>query len=338
MNGSDDTSERTASGRTETASSNKKMNQSENVKNCKDGACNSKTNTDVDDVAESLGGLDLSNNKPSVKMPIFKSNTGDRRDNIRQEGMVEIYLSDKNDGLYDNDKLFHDPPPKEECPICMLPIPYAILVCGVETRYRPCCGKTICHGCSVAYSEEVNKGRLKPSCEFCRVPMPHSDKENVKRLKKRMKLNDANAFFTLGLQYKQGTSGLPKNPKKAFELWKQAAQLGMPTAHSYLADLYVTGEGVQKDREKTMQHTMIAAMGGHERSRFNLAVMDEALGNMDRAMKHFMIAASSGYDCLKDVGEGYKAGFVTKEQYANTMRAHQTICDEMKSEQRAKRT
>ena len=34
------------------------------------------------------------------------------------------------------------------------------------------------------------------------------------------------------------------------------------------------------------------------------------------AMKHFMISARAGYcDSLKEVGEGYKAGLVTKEEY-----------------------
>ena len=42
-----------------------------------------------------------------------------------------------------DDKLFADPPPKEDCPICMLPMPYAGGICGVRTAYQPCCGKII---------------------------------------------------------------------------------------------------------------------------------------------------------------------------------------------------
>ena len=57
---------------------------------------------------------------------------------------------------------------------------------------------------------------------------------------------------------------------------------------------------------------------------------------MDRATKHFMIAARSGYDAsLKKVGEGYKAGHVIKEDYASTLRAYHSSLQEMKSEQRA---
>ena len=58
-------------------------------------------------------------------------------------------------------------------------------------------------------------------------------------------------------------------------------------------------------------------------------------GNLNRAMKHFMIAAKSGYDIsLKEVGKGYKAGLITKDEYARTLRAYQDIINAMKSEER----
>jgi len=58
---------------------------------------------------------------------------------------------------------------------------------------------------------------------------------------------------------------------------------------------------------------------------------------MDRAMKHFIIGARSGFDeSLKAVGEGYKAGQVTKDEYANTLRAYQDSREDMKSEPRAR--
>lgn len=54
-------------------------------------------------------------------------------------------------------------------------------------------------------------------------------------------------------------------------------------------------------------------------------------------MKHFMFAAKSGFDLsLKQVGEGYKDGHVTKDDYASTLRVHKASQDEMISEQRTK--
>jgi len=63
------------------------------------------------------------------------------------------------------------------------------------------------------------------------VPKPHSDKENLDRCKKRIKLNDAEAFFMLGSKYNQGKWGLQKNTNKAIELWNKAADLGSVCAH-----------------------------------------------------------------------------------------------------------
>ena len=54
-------------------------------------------------------------------------------------------------------------------------------------------------------------------------------------------------------------------------------------------------------------------------------------------MKHFMIAARAGFDdSLKAVGLGYKRGDVSKDEYAQTLRAYKDSQDEMKSEQRTK--
>jgi len=46
-----------------------------------------------------------------------------------------------------DEALFKQPPPRGECPICMLPLPI-FGEGGVSTvTYQSCCGKTICNGC-----------------------------------------------------------------------------------------------------------------------------------------------------------------------------------------------
>jgi len=65
--------------------------------------------------------------------------------------------------------------------------------------------------------------------------------------------------------------------------------------------------------------------------------MEHQRGFIERAMKHYIIAAKSGYDdALKMVGKGYKTGYITKDEYAKTLRAHKASNDEMKSKQREK--
>ena len=55
---------------------------------------------------------------------------------------------------------------------------------------------------------------------------------------------------------------------------------------------------------------------------------------MKRAMKYFMISASSGYEeSLTVIKEGFSAGHVTKNDYEKTLLACHMSCDELKSEQ-----
>ncbi len=52
-------------------------------------------------------------------------------------------------------------------------------------------------------------------------------------------------------------------------------------------------------------------------------------------MKHWIIAAKLGYDgSLNAIKEGYKEGFVSKEDFAAALRGHQSAVDATKSPQR----
>jgi len=204
--------------------------------------------------------------------------------------------------------------------------------------YQVCCGKVLCCGCVLAAHEEVDKGKMKDLCAFCRMPTVYSDEEYLKRLEKRLMLNDREAFYQLACAYRDGDLGLSKDNNKALELMDRAADLGSPTASYILAQAYYIGQlGVEKDLKKENHYLELAAMSGHEIARHNLGGTEAENSNMYRAMKHYLIAARRGYDdSMKAVGDGYKDGYVTKDQYANTLRVYQSSCKEMKSEQRTK--
>jgi hypothetical protein len=56
---------------------------------------------------------------------------------------------------------------------------------------------------------------------------------------------------------------------------------------------------------------------------------------MDRAMKHFIIAAKLGYDkALERVKEGFRSELVSKEDFEAALRGHQAAVDATKSKQR----
>ena len=77
-------------------------------------------------------------------------------------------------------------------------------------------------------------------------------------------------------------------------------------------------------------------MNGDVNARRNLGTMEGQAGNY-QAFKHLMISAKSGDDrSLDGVKKGYMSGYITKEQYANTLREYQNSQDEMKSDARDK--
>ena len=123
------------------------------------------------------------------------------------------------------EKLFEEPPPPEECPICMQPPP--LYDNNTGTTFHPCCGKHICNGCEYAMAESGAK-RL---CAYCRTPYAKSDKEEIKRLKKLMEKGNAYAFYMLAGSYAQGSMGMPQHLAKANELYLKAGELGCAGAY-----------------------------------------------------------------------------------------------------------
>jgi len=224
-------------------------------------------------------------------------------------------------------QLFKEPPPREECPICMLTLP----INANQSVFKSCCGKTICNGCRFAMfmSEE------KDLCAFCRMPPPSSAEESIKRLKNLMDKGNGEAIYNLGGHYDEGTLGLPQDYQKANELYLTGGELGCADAYYNLGISYDNGNGVEVDKKKAKYYYELAAMCGHIKARHNLGCSEGAAGNEQRAYRHMIIAARGGSkESLEMVKEGFKQGFVTKDEYVNTLRAYHERQKEMKSEER----
>ena len=228
--------------------------------------------------------------------------------------------------LYD-EKLFKQPPPSEDCPICMLPLPS--LHSG--HRYKSCCGKNLCSGCIIAVQRRDSAGL----CPFCRVPTPCSDQENAKRLKHRMKVDDAEAIFHIACYYFGGRFGFPQDIEKSIKLWHQAAELGSAGAFFSIGNAYLHGSGVERDEEMAKHYWGLAAMGGDVSARQNLGVHEYNAGNMDRALKHYMIAAGMGCTgSLENIKRMFMNGEASKDDYSKALRVYQAYLNEIKSPQR----
>ena len=76
-------------------------------------------------------------------------------------------------------------------------------------------------------------------------------------------------------------------------------------------------------------------MAGHDGARYNLGCMEGNSGNMERAVKHWTIAASAGdYTSMDIVRRCFEKGQVSRESIDSTLAAYNKSCAEMRSEAR----
>ena len=222
--------------------------------------------------------------------------------------------------------LFKQPPEREECGICMLPLPLN----SEEWRYQTCCGKILCNGCIHA----ANTVDSSP------VSILQNSSNRFGRgvnemTKKRAEGDDSMAIQTLGCLYERGGMSLPQDYEKAMELWLRAGELGSVEAYYCVGIAYRDGEGVERDMKKARYYFELAAMGGDVDARQNVGVFEARAGNYDRAVKHWMISAEAGDDdSLEKIRKCFMNGHATKDDFEKALRAHKKAKDEMKSDQR----
>jgi len=255
-----------------------------------------------------------------------------------------------------DEALFKDPPPKEDCPICFLPMPGKLINCvslppatlsfvpihvfavanegfaQMETEeYFTCCGKCICKGCVHSLRKSGNHGKC-PYCNSDRVGK--TDEEMVEEILKRVEANDAVGMGMLGSYYCHGYLGLQQDDNKAIELWTRAADLGSKKAHISLYDVYEYSD--LGDTRKAKFYLEAAAMAGHEGARNDIGHLEFLqFNNTDQAIKHWIIAASAGsYLAMHNLLVALKEGRVSRETIDPTLTAYNTSCGEMRSEAR----
>ena len=248
-----------------------------------------------------------------------------------------------------DEALFKDPPPKEDCPICFLPMPTKLICClslppatiasvpiydffiaypGLEFKstkqYYPCCGKSVCQGCDYSICKTGNARK----CPFCNADRGNkTGDEMVDEVMNRVEANDPASICLLANSYHHGLHGIQQDLTTAMELYARAADLGFSKAHCQLANIYHKGGDTKKAK--------IHAMAGHEVARYNIGVMENNSGNIERAIKHWTIAASAGhYFAMHDLITFFKKGLVSRDTIDSILTAYNKSCVEMRSEAR----
>jgi len=150
-----------------------------------------------------------------------------------------------------------------------------------------------------------------------------------------MTVNDPIAIFNHGNYYRDGRNGFPRDDTKALELWHRASELGYAVAYVNIGLAYDLGIGVEVDKKKAAHYYELAAIGGDEVARYNLALDEKTAGNIQRALKHLMIAVRGGDGpSLKEIQGLYTNGDATKDDYTKALKAYQEYLAEIKSVQR----
>ena len=200
--------------------------------------------------------------------------------------------------------------------------------------WNSCCCKQICNGCNHANKRREIEGRLQHKCPFCRTDLPKTEEQINEQVMRRVEANDPAALRRMGTtRYYEG------DYKSAYEYRSRAAALGDILAHYQLSVMHRLGKGVEKDEKGEVHHAEKAAIGGHPIARHNLGCLERRSGRMNRAAKHWIIAAKLGYgDSLKGVKMLYEEGYVSKEDFAAALRGHQAAIDATKSPQREEAT
>ncbi len=229
-------------------------------------------------------------------------------------------------------KLFTQPEETHlgECPICFLPMPLG----RRKKAFYSCCCNYICGGC--VYVHVVKNGNF--NCPFCREPAS-ADTDAFELMKKRVEAGDPQALRRMGTR-----SYHERDYDKAVEYWTKAAELEDLDAHYELGAIYFEELWVEEDEEincpflneeRSVYHLERAAIGGHAEARHILGCVEEYNGNIDRAVKHYIIAANLGYeDSMKEVWDFFKSECIAKEDLEATLRTHTAAIDAMKSPER----
>ncbi|KAK1742274.1 hypothetical protein QTG54_006839 [Skeletonema marinoi] len=186
-----------------------------------------------------------------------------------------------------------------DCPICCNSLPIDL----EKSSMKGCCSKVICNGCNYANQRREVEGRLKHS---------FGDRSDTLELADRVEVNDPVALRQVGSR-----CHMKGDYKGAFEYTLKAVEFGDVTAHYYLSIMYCNGQGVKKDEKNEVYHLEQAAIGGHPNARNGLGCKEGGMMNPVANLKKL-----------------YKAGKVSKDDFAATLRAYQAAVDATKSPQR----
>jgi hypothetical protein len=148
--------------------------------------------------------------------------------------------------------------------------------------------------------------------------------------------NVAVAIYVLGSYslsyYFRGERGVQRDHTKAVELYTSSAELGC--SHNNLAGVYHEPGG-KKKKDNFHYNYKVAAMAGDEAPRYQIGAHEFVSNKIDRAMKHWTIAASAGeHKAMHELITIFRFGRISRESIDLTLTSYNNSCAKMRSEAR----
>ncbi|KAL7538272.1 hypothetical protein ACHAWF_006041 [Thalassiosira exigua] len=230
-------------------------------------------------------------------------------------------------------------PRQQECPICFMPFSFG----GFKGVYLPCCGKAICSCCLYqqdisAFEKEVGAAggynvMLGPrsTCPFCRAQIhrcqsaDETEKKNL-QLQKRIDMDDGNACSVLADDHIRQVFPEDRSSAedliRAGQLFIQAAELG-----------HVDESGIANLLGQIAEE--FEAAGIRDNDFFRVSVKEILVtGAKNGCLDCHHYLGHGSTPSSKMLLDGFVAGHITKDEYAEALRAYKVAYDATMSQER----
>ena len=104
------------------------------------------------------------------------------------------------------------------------------------------------------------------------------------------------ALYHLGMIHHVGLEGVARDPRRAFDYFRRAAEAGDPLG-AYKVGCFYAGQGdgvVAADTAHALRYKLIAAEAGYDLAQVNVAQIFDERGETDRALRWLEAAARQG--------------------------------------------
>ena len=177
------------------------------------------------------------------------------------------------------------------------------------------------------------------ACPVCRSNMHacFDDKVEIKALMKRVDAGHHEAMRDIGTYYFKGEMGLRQDKAGGLKWYHRAVEAGSGMAAFSLGAEYHEDDGVDKYHHKALEYYQKSTELGYIPAFPIVGAILLERGEIEEAYVNFRKAAMCGLrdeHLFKTLRYGFLERFITKDEYAYTLRENQKACTEMRSADR----